>query len=146
MFGKYLNFKENFTLPKNRFIRLAGYMNFDYWITGNYRLKAYGNMELGIIDKDYQTDIKPYFHFNLGVRYKCLANRSLYVSLFGTDIFNSSRRSKTIRYDQNIRYLKQEYSYQGVTISLSYSFQGGQDLKRREVDEDVNAESYRFDE
>ena len=50
-----------------------------------------------------------------------------------------------MRYDQNIRYLKQEDSYQGLTISLSYSFQGGKDLKRGEVDDDVNAENYRFD-
>ncbi len=145
IFGKYLNFKENFTLPKNRYNSLSGAMNFDYWITGNYRLKAYGNMELGIIDKDYQSDTKPYLHFNLGVRYKCLAKRSLYVSFYGTDIFNSSHRRKTMRYDQNIRYLKQEDSYQGLTISLSYSFQGGKDLKRGEVDDDVNAENYRFD-
>ena len=146
IFGKYLNFRENFAPPKKIKNYLSAVATFDYYITNNYRLKAYGLIKYEMIDKDYQTDIKPYLLFNLGVRYKCLANRSLYVSLYGSNIFNSTRQRKTMRYDQNIRYLRQENSYQGLTISLSYSFQGGKDLKRREVDEDLNAENYRFDE
>ncbi|MDE6452535.1 MAG: outer membrane beta-barrel family protein, partial [Odoribacter sp.] len=143
--GKYLNLKENFTLPRKIQNNLLTAMTFDYYITKNYRLKTYGFIKYSIIEKNYQIDTKPYFNIEIGVRYKCLANRSLYVSLYGTDIFNLFRNKQTIHYDQNIRYFEQKYSYQGLTISLSYSFKGGKDLKRGEVDEDVNAENYRFD-
>lgn len=145
-FGKYRNFRDGFIVPKNKNTSLNGSLNFDYWLTNKYRLKIFGSARYYIFDHSFQTDTKSYLHANLGIRYKCMVKYPLYVSLRGIDILNSSRKRMTTYYDENIRYTKDAITWQGFSIGLSYSFQGGKDLKRREIEEDVNAEEKRFDE
>lgn len=144
--GKYRNFRDGFVVPKNRHTMLEAYLNFDYWLTKAYRLKLYGDVKVNGNIKTFQMEEKSNVHANLGLRYKCLAKKPLYLSLYATDIFNASRQRITSYYGDNIRYTQSNTSYQGITIGLSWNFQGGKDLKRQEVDGDVNAEDKRFED
>lgn len=145
-FGKYRNFRNDFVVPRNRNTGLEGALNFDYWLTNNYRMKVFGNVRYSAYNKNFQTDIKGFAHANLGIRYRCTEKYPLYLTLRGTDIFNSSRKRITTYYNENIRYTQDARTWQGFQVTLSFNFQGGKDLKRREIDGDVNAEDKRFDE
>ena len=143
--GKYRNIRGGLVIPQNQMTNLTGGFDLNYWPLKNYRLRLWTTVMWTAYAHSFQTDAKGSLKVGAGVVYKCSKKRPLYLYVTGTDIFNSSGVKETIRYDGNVRYWENKLVLQGINVSISYSFQGGKDLKRRRVESDINASEKRFD-
>ncbi|MGL5681952.1 MAG: outer membrane beta-barrel protein [Marinifilaceae bacterium] len=147
-YGRYSNIRNGFTLPEGRNLiaEASASFYFEYWFTTKYRSKIYGSGEYSILSKNFQNAREPNSHINIGVQFKCLKNKPLYLIAFANDVFSSEQHKITSFYDSNTRYFHQKYKNQGLFLGLSFNFQGGKDLKREQSRDDANHENKRFDE
>lgn len=147
-YGKYLHMRNGFVLPeaRNRNKELSSMIYAEYWFSDQYRLKIYASAVYNIVSESFLDDVRPCAWMNMGIRYKFLEKQPLYLVFFTNDTFDSQRIKKTSYYDNNVKFYHHKEKTQGFFLGLSYSFQGGKDLKREEKTEDQNAEDKRFDE
>ena len=147
-YGRYRNMKYDFNIADGRNRTQNASFSFygEYWFSNEYRLKVYTLVSCSLGSKSFQDDTKSSVGVRLGVMYKCMKNTPLYIHAFATDAFNSERTHTTSYYDDNIRYYRGKEKFQGYFIGLSFSFQGGKDLKQERKQRDANAEDKRFEE
>lgn len=148
-YGKYGNFKNGFVMPadRNRIYNLSAYWGVEVFLTKRRRLHYYMISQYNILSKSFQHDSKkPVIDITMGIDYQCIKDQPLYITALFTDIFNVKRTENTFHYGNNTRYYRHREKSQGFFIGLTYEFQGGRDLKRREIRHDVNGGDKRFEE
>lgn len=132
-YGKYFNPRNGFNLLKERVnyynAGLSAYL--DYEITPRLSINAYADYM--IVSKTLQSDTKGYAALDLGIQYSFLKDGNLVLSFSANDVFNSRKIISTVYYDNIVKNNSLRDASQSFILSISYRFNGGQKISRREA-------------
>lgn len=124
-FGDYRNFKNGFSLPKDRNKRNEMNLNAYFGYQLNDRISLEANTYYLIKNQKLQTESKPYATLDLGIQFLLLKSKRLSLNLNANDIFDSTNRITNYYYNNNVMISDVRPLTQYFQLRLSYQFNGG---------------------